>query len=192
MRIPLDLVKRGKQVISLYTWYVGGKQIFNWYRRLVIILQLQSCQLMKVSAFGNVSFLGALWGFPWPMMNGWELSWHGIPVSQYRCRRPMWLSVYSFLSLHHPMLIKMGKIYPISSICFSSFIADGFHWGVRPTNYEREEKIIPNANHTFLLIWAYRVCGNLSLCLHIWCLRWSDFLWICANIQNKTKTGVCF
>ena len=126
------------------------------------------------------------------MTNGWELSWRGIPVSQYRCRRPMWLSVYSFLSLHHPMLINMGKIYPISSICFSSFIADRFHWGVRPTNYKREEKYIPNANHTFLLIWAYRVCGNLSLCLHIWCLRWSDFLWICANIQNKTKTGVCF
>ena len=27
MRIPLDSVKRGGQVISLYTWYVGGKQI---------------------------------------------------------------------------------------------------------------------------------------------------------------------
>ena len=27
MRLPLDSAKHGEQVISLYTWYVGGKQI---------------------------------------------------------------------------------------------------------------------------------------------------------------------
>ena len=26
MGIPLDFAKRGEQVISLYTWYLGGKQ----------------------------------------------------------------------------------------------------------------------------------------------------------------------
>ena len=29
-------------------------------------------------------------------MNRWELGWRDIPVSQYRRRRPMWSSVYSF------------------------------------------------------------------------------------------------
>ena len=98
MRIPLDSVKRGEQVIS---WYVGGKYI------LINAVSLQQSsssilrQFMKASAYlrrqpiRNVSLPGALEGFPWPMTNGLELSWRGTPIGQYRRRRLIWSSVYS-------------------------------------------------------------------------------------------------
>ena len=102
MRIPLDLVKRGEQAIS---WYMGGKQIFNSCRQFVPILQRQSRQLMKLSAywrchpFRNVGLLGVLQGVPWPATSGWKLSWRGIPVNLHRHRHPMRSSVYSFFGL---------------------------------------------------------------------------------------------
>ena len=98
MRIPLDLVKRGEQAIS---WYMGGKQIFNSCRQFVPILQRQSRQLMKLSAywrchpFRNVGLLGVLQGFPWPATSGWKLSWRGIPVNLHHHRHHMRSSVYS-------------------------------------------------------------------------------------------------
>ena len=39
----------------------------------IVAFQLQSRQLMKASAYWKRHLLGALCGFPWPMMKGWEL-----------------------------------------------------------------------------------------------------------------------
>ena len=49
--IPLDFTKRREQVISLYTWYVGGKQPFIRIVSLYCPFSLNAVSFMKVSAF---------------------------------------------------------------------------------------------------------------------------------------------
>ena len=49
--IPLGFTKRGEQVISLYTWYVGGKQPFIRIISLHCPFSLNVVSFMKASAF---------------------------------------------------------------------------------------------------------------------------------------------
>ena len=49
--IPLDFTKRGEQVISLYTWYVGGKQQFIRIISLHCPFSLNAVSFLIASAF---------------------------------------------------------------------------------------------------------------------------------------------
>ena len=53
--IPLDFTKRGEQVISLYTWYVGGKQPFIKIVSLYYPFSLNAISFMKALAFERLA-----------------------------------------------------------------------------------------------------------------------------------------
>ena len=82
--------------IYIYDTWVASKYSIN-----TIGFQLQSRRLMKESAYWKRHLSGALWGFPWPMTNGRDLGWRGIPISQYHRCHPTWSSIYLSLHLHH-------------------------------------------------------------------------------------------
>ena len=125
MRIPLDLVKRGEQVIS---WYVGGKHILI---NAVSLQQSSSSNLVnswRRQPIRNVNLPRAFEGFPWPMTNGLELGQHGIPVGQYRRRRPIWSSVYSFFV---PTSVAPYSIIPSVMNWRFCGVLSNYHFGPR-------------------------------------------------------------
>ena len=97
MGIPLDFAKRGEQVISLYTWYLGGKQSlvntvdFQYPYAYDPVSPMKATAhddvnlmsivtLIKASASGHPSRISSL---PFPMMNIMETDGHKT------CRQPI-------------------------------------------------------------------------------------------------------
>ena len=105
---------------------------------------------MKASAYlrrqpiRNVSLPGALEGFPWPMTNGLELGWRGIPVSQYRRRHrhPIWSSIYSFFV---PTSVAPYSIIPSVMNWRFCGVLSNYHFGPREAGKSLMNSLSRNA-----------------------------------------------